>query len=180
MRRDDGDLWLFKFVWIGAILFVLFFWIGSSFVTVGVEDPKPLQQESSWAVESRLEAKEEDAEILGKFWNEKGHFIVVYRDTTKAPEIVEVDASEWELMEVGVNFVTVGVGSKEEPKTVQRESLGFQESKLEANLEDAEILGKFWNSKGHFIVVYNGTTKAPEVFQVDFSEWQYMRIGEKY
>lgn len=180
MRRDDGDLWLFKFVWIGAILFVLFFWIGSSFVTVGVEDPKPLQQESSWAVESRLEAKEEDAEILGKFWNEKGHFIVVYRDTTKAPEIVEVDASEWELMEVGVNFVTVGVGSKEEPKTVQRESLGFQESKLEANLEDAEILGKFWNSKGHFIVVYNGTTKAPEVFQVYFSEWQYMRIGEKY
>lgn len=178
MRRDDGDLWLFKFVWIGAILFVLFFWIGSSFVTVGVEEPKPVQKEPSEYLKQEIQL--EDAKILGKFWNDKGHFIVVYRDTTKAPEIVEVDASEWELMEVGVNFVTVGVGSKEEPKTVQRESLGFQESKLEANLEDAEILGKFWNSKGHFIVVYNGTTKAPEVFQVDFSEWQYMRIGEKY
>ena len=53
-------------------------------------------------------------------------------------------------------------------------------SKQKANIEDAEILGKFWNEKGHFIVVYNELTKAPEVFQVDFSEWQYMRIGEKY
>ena len=178
MRRDDGDLWLFKLVGIGAILFVLFFWIGSSFVTVGLKDPEPVQKEPSEYLKQEIQL--EDAKILGKFWNDKGHFIVVYRDTTKAPEIVEVDASEWELMEVGVNFVTVGVGSKEETKTVQRESLGFQESRLEAKLEDATILGKFWNSKGHFIVVYNGTTKTPEIIKVDFSEWELMDIGELY
>ena len=178
MKRDNGDLNLFKLVGIGLALFYLFIYLGTSFVTVGVEDPKPVQTEPS--VYLKQEIQLENAKILGKFWNDKGHFILVYNDTTKAPEVVEVDASEWELMEVGVNFVTVGVGSKEETKTVQRESLGFQESRLEAKLEDAEILGKFWNSKGHFIVVYNATKKAPEVFQVDFSDWQYMRIGEKY
>ena len=178
MRRDDGDLWLFKLVGICTVLFLLFIYIGSSFVTVGVEEPKPVQKEPSEYLKQEIQL--EDATILGKFWNDKGHFIVVYRDTTKAPEIVEVDASEWELMEVGVNFVTVGVGSKEETKTVQRESLGFQESKLRAKLEDATILGKFWNSKGHFIVVYNGTTKAPELFEVDFSEWELMDVGERY
>ena len=178
MRRDDGDLWLFKLVGIGAILFVLFFWIGSSFVTVGLKDPEPVQKEPSEYLKQEIQL--EDAKILGKFWNDKGHFIVVYRDTTKAPEIVEVDASEWELMEVGVNFVTVGVDSKKETKIAQTEKLIKEESRLRADLSDAEILGKFWNSKGHFIVVYNDTKKAPEVFEVDFSEWQYMRIGEKY
>lgn len=178
MRRDDGDLWLFKLVGICTVLFLLFIYIGSSFVTVGVEEPKPVQKEPSEYLKQEIQL--EDAKILGKFWNDKGHFIVVYRDTTKAPEIVEVDASEWELMEVGVSFVTVGVGSKEETKTVQRESLGFQESKLRAKLEDATILGKFWNSKGHFIVIYNGTTKAPELFEVDFSEWELMDVGERY
>ena len=33
---------------------------------------------------------------------------------------------------------------------------------------------RFWASstmkKGYFIVVYNGITKAPEVFQVDYNE----------
>ena len=69
---------------------------------------------------------------------------------------------------------------KEEIKTVQTESLGLQESKLKAKEEDAEILGKFWNDKGYFIVVYNGLTKVPEILEVGYSEWQYMRIGEKY
>lgn len=71
-------------------------------------------------------------------------------------------------------------GRKEDTKTEQVESLARQNSKLEAKEEDAEILGKFYNEKGYFIVVYNATTKAPKVFQVDFSEWQYMRVGEKY
>ena len=178
MRRDDGDLWLFKLVGICTVLFLLFIYIGSSFVTVGVEEPKPVQKEPSEYLKQEIQL--EDAKILGKFWNDKGHFIVVYRDTTKAPEIVEVDASEWELMEVGVSFVTVGVGSKEETKTVQRESLGFQESKLRAKLEDATILGKFWNKDGHFIVVYDGTTKAPKILEVDLDEWELIDIGELY
>ena len=178
MKRDNGDLYLFKLVGIGLALFYLFIYLGTSFVTVGVEEPKPVQKEPSEYLKQEIQL--EDAKILGKFWNDKGHFIVVYRDTTKAPEIVEVDASEWELMEVGVNFVTVGVGSKEETKTVQRESLGFQESRLEAKLEDATILGKFWNSKGHFIVVYNGTTKTPKILEVDLDEWELIDIGELY
>lgn len=71
-------------------------------------------------------------------------------------------------------------GRKEETKTTQVESLGKQETKYKAKEEDAEILGKFWNEKGYFIVVYNDLTKAPEVLKVDSNEWKYMRIGEKY
>lgn len=74
----------------------------------------------------------------------------------------------------------LGTQRNNEPKTAQTESLGFQESKLRAKLEDATILGKFWNEKGHFIVVYNGTTKAPKIIEVNYSEWQLMDIGELY
>ena len=102
MRRDDGDLWLFKLVGICTVLFLLFIYIGSSFVTVGVEEPKPVQKEPSEYLKQEIQL--EDAKILGKFWNDKGHFIVVYRDTTKAPELFEVDFSEWELMDVGERY----------------------------------------------------------------------------
>ncbi|ETD99258.1 hypothetical protein QP439_04230 [Streptococcus sp. UMB1203] len=71
-------------------------------------------------------------------------------------------------------------GSKEDTKIVQTERLIKEESRLKAELRDAEILGKFWNSKGHFIVVYNSTTKAPEIIEVGYSEWQLMDIGELY
>ena len=81
---------------------------------------------------------------------------------------------------IGVNFVTVGVDSKEKPKTVQTESAVSQEGKLRTDLHDGTILGKFWNSKGHFIVVYDDDTKAPIIFNVDVKEWETMRIGETY
>ena len=71
-------------------------------------------------------------------------------------------------------------GSKEDTKIVQTERLIKEESRLKAELRDAEILGKFWNSKGHFIVVYNDTTKAPKVLEVEENEWGYMKVGEKY
>lgn len=176
------ELNFLKYATIVFMLFI-FFWMSFGGYILGTQrnnEPKTAQTESPTSQESKLRTDLHDGTILGKFWNSKGHFVVVYDEDTKAPEIVEVDASEWELMEVGVSFVTVGVGSKEETKTVQRESLGFQESKLRAKLEDATILGKFWNSKGHFIVVYNGTTKAPELFEVDFSEWELMDVGERY
>lgn len=174
-----------KFLKYATIVFMLFlfFWVNFGGYILGTQgSSRDIKQEQKVEPSDYLkqEIQLKDAKIIGKFWNDKGHFIVVHNDTTKAPEIVEVDVSKWELMEVGVNFVTVGVGNKEETKTVQRESLGFQESKLRAKLEDATILGKFWNSKGHFIVVYNGTTKAPEIIEVYFSEWQYRRVGETY
>ena len=78
---------------------------------------------------------------------------------------------------IAVNFVTVGVGSKD---TKQESTQKVEETKLKADLEDAEILSKFYNEKGHFIVVYNGITKSPEVLQVDFSEWELMNVGELY
>ena len=176
------ELNFLKYATIVFMLFI-FFWVsfgGYILGTQGNNEVETEQQINKKIEDSGLKAEMKDAEILGKFYNEKGYFIVVYNGTTKAPEVFQVDFSEWELMEVGVSFVTVGVGSKEETKTVQRESLGFQESKLRAKLEDATILGKFWNSKGHFIVVYNGTTKAPELFEVDFSEWELMDVGERY
>ena len=81
---------------------------------------------------------------------------------------------------IGVNFVTVGVDSKEETKTAQTESPTSQESKLRTDLHDGTILGKFWNSKGHFVVVYDEDTKAPIIFPVDVKEWETMRVGETY
>lgn len=104
MKRDNGDLNLFKFVGIGAVLFCLFIIIGSRFVTVGIdskEDTKIMQTENLIKEESKLKAELRDAEILGKFWNNKGYFIVVYNGITKAPEILEVEENEWNYMRVG-------------------------------------------------------------------------------
>ena len=81
---------------------------------------------------------------------------------------------------IGVHFVNVGVDSKEETKTAQTESLIRDESELRAELRDAEILGKFWNDKGYFIVVYDSAKKAPEVLKVEKNEWGYMKVGELY
>lgn len=99
MKRDNGDYNLFKFVGIGAILFCLFMIIGSRFVTVGLEEPKPVQKEPSEYLKQEIQL--EDAKILGKFWNDKGHFIVVYNGLTKVPEILEVGYSEWQYMRIG-------------------------------------------------------------------------------
>ncbi len=107
MKRDDGDLNLFKLVGIGLALFYLFIYLGTSFVTVGVdskEDTKTVQAESTARQDSKLEAKEEDAEILGKFYNDKGHFIVMYNGITKAPEIIKVDFSDWQYMRIGEKY----------------------------------------------------------------------------
>lgn len=83
-----------------------------------------------------------------------------------------------------VNFggYILGTQGNEETRT---ESIQKVDKKIEyldqkAELEDATILGKFWNSKGHFIVVYNGTTKAPEVLKVELNEWELMHVGELY
>ena len=102
MKRDNGDYNLFKFVGIGAILFCLFMIIGSRFVTVGLEEPKPVQEEPSEYLKQEIQL--EDAKILGKFWNDKGHFIVVYNELTKAPEIFQVDYSEWQYMRIGEKY----------------------------------------------------------------------------
>ena len=111
MKKDNGDFSLFKFVGFGAVVFCLFIIIGSRFVTVGMdskEDTKTAQTESTKRADlsdySTMKAKEEDAEILGKFWNEKGHFIVVYNDLTKAPEVLQVDFSEWQYMRIGEKY----------------------------------------------------------------------------
>lgn len=103
MKRDNGDYNLFKFVGIGAILFCLFMIIGSRFVTVGVDskEPKTVQTESPTSQESKLRTDLHDGTILGKFWNSKGHFVVVYDEDTKAPIIFPVDVKEWETMRVG-------------------------------------------------------------------------------
>lgn len=77
-------------------------------------------------------------------------------------------------------WMSFGGAFQGKTEVIELSDKNIEYSKQEAKLEDGAILGKFWNSQGSFIVVYNGTTKAPEVLQVDFSEWQYMRIGELY
>ena len=74
----------------------------------------------------------------------------------------------------------LGTQGNNEIETEQQMSKKIEETGLKAEMKDAEILSKFYNEKGHFIVVYDEDTKAPEVFQVDFSEWELMSIGELY
>ena len=101
MKRDNGDLNLFKLVGVLLVLFYLFVFIGVNFVTVGVKDAKPIEYKSDY-LNQKMELR--DAEILGKFWNDKGHFIVVYDEDTKAPELFQIDFSEWNLISVGDTY----------------------------------------------------------------------------
>ena len=74
----------------------------------------------------------------------------------------------------------LGTQGNNEIETEQQVDKKIEDSGLKAEMKDAEILSKFYNEKGYFIVVYNGTTKAPEIIKVDFSEWELMDIGELY
>ena len=102
MKRDNGDLNLFKLVGVLLVLFYLFVFIGVNFVTVGGDNTQESTQQTNKKLEEMsLKAEMKDAEILSKFYNEKGYFIVVYNGITKAPEVFQVDFNEWELMSVG-------------------------------------------------------------------------------
>ena len=103
MKRDNCDYNLFKLVGIGAILFCLFIIIGSSFVTVGLDskEPKTVQTESPTSQESKLRTDLHDDTILGKFWNSKGYFVVVYDEDTKVAKIYPVKEKEWLEYRVG-------------------------------------------------------------------------------
>ena len=102
MKRDNGDLNLFKLVGILLVLFYLFVFIGVNFVTVGVDNTQESTQQTNKKLEEMsLKAEMKDAAILSKFYNEKGYFIVVYNGITKAPEVLQVDFNEWELMSIG-------------------------------------------------------------------------------
>ena len=94
-----------KFLKYATIVFMLFifFWVSFGGYILGTQGT---QTESTQKVDKKIEyldqkAELENATILGKFWNSKGHFIVVYNATTKAPEVVKVELNEWELMNVG-------------------------------------------------------------------------------
>lgn len=105
MKRDNGDYNLFKFVGIGAVLFCLFMIIGSRFVTVGIDSTdntkESTQQVDKKIEDNRLQAELKDAEILGKFWNREGHFVVVYDEDTKVAKIYPVKEKEWVEYRVG-------------------------------------------------------------------------------
>lgn len=105
MKRDNGDLNLFKLVGVLLVLFYLFVFIGVNFVTVGGDNTQESTQQTSKKLEElSLKAEMKDAEILSKFYNEKGYFIVVYNGTTKAPEVFQVDFSEWQYMRIGEKY----------------------------------------------------------------------------
>lgn len=74
----------------------------------------------------------------------------------------------------------LGTQGNNEIETEQQMDKKIEELNLKAEMKDAEILSKFYNEKGYFIVVYNELTKVPEVLKVDFSEWELMSIGELY
>jgi len=98
MENNNKNYKIFKFLGISVVLFYAFIFIGSSFSTVGVKDAPQIEYTSDY-LNQKMDL--EDAEVLAKFWNDKGHFLVVYDETTKAAEIIEITFSEWKLISVG-------------------------------------------------------------------------------
>nr|DAT61404.1 MAG TPA: hypothetical protein [Caudoviricetes sp.] len=101
METNNKNYKIFKILGLAVVLFYAFIFIGSSFSTTGVKDAKPIEYKSDY-LNQKMELR--DAEILGKFWNDKGHFIVVYDEDTKAPELFQIDFSEWNLISVGDTY----------------------------------------------------------------------------
>lgn len=101
MENNNRNYKIFKILGLAVVLFYAFIFIGSSFSTAGVKDAKPIEYKSDY-LNQKLELR--DAEVLGKFWNDKGHFIVVYNEDTKAPELFQIDFSEWNLISVGDTY----------------------------------------------------------------------------
>lgn len=101
MENNNKNFEIFKILGLAVGLFYAFIFIGSSFSTVGVKDAKPIEYKSDY-LNQKVELV--DAEVLGKFWNDKGHFIVVYDEDTKAPELIQIDFSEWNLISVGNTY----------------------------------------------------------------------------
>ena len=101
METNNKNYKIFKILGLAVVLFYAFIFIGSSFSTAGVKDAKPIEYKSDY-LNQKMELR--DAEVLGKFWNDKGHFIVVYDEDTKAPELFQIDFSEWNLISVGDTY----------------------------------------------------------------------------
>ena len=101
MENNNRNYKIFKILGLAVVLFYAFIFIGSSFSTAGVKDAKPIEYKSDY-LNQKMELR--DAEVLGKFWNDKGHFIVVYNEDTKAPELFQIDFSEWNLISVGDTY----------------------------------------------------------------------------
>lgn len=101
MENNNKNYKIFKILGLAVVLFYAFIFIGSSFSTAGVKDAKPIEYKSDY-LNQKMELR--DAEVLGKFWNDKGHFIVVYDEDTKAPELFQIDFSEWNLISVGDTY----------------------------------------------------------------------------
>ena len=101
MENNNKNYKIFKILGLAVVLFYAFIFIGSSFSTTGVKDAKPIEYKSDY-LNQKMELR--DAEILGKFWNDKGHFIIVYDEDTKAPELFQIDFSEWNLISVGDTY----------------------------------------------------------------------------
>ena len=101
MENNNRNYKIFKILGLAVVLFYAFIFIGSSFSTAGVKDAKPIEYKSDY-LNQKLELR--DDEVLGKFWNDKGHFIVVYDEDAKAPELFQIDFSEWNLISVGIHI----------------------------------------------------------------------------
>lgn len=101
MENNNRNYKIFKILGLAVVLFYAFIFIGSSFSTAGVKEVKPIEYKSDY-LNQKIELR--DAEILGKFWNDKGHFIVVYDEDTKAPELFQIDFSEWNIISVGDTY----------------------------------------------------------------------------
>lgn len=101
MENNNKNYKIFKILGLAVVLFYAFIFIGSSFSTAGVKNAKPIEYKSDY-LNQKIELR--DAEVLGKFWNDKGHFIVLYNGITKVPELFQIDFSEWNLISIGDTY----------------------------------------------------------------------------
>ena len=92
MENNNTNYKIFKFLGIAVVLFYAFIFIGSSFSTAGVKDAPQIEYKSDY-MNQKVELK--DAEVLGKFWNDEGHYLVVYDEDTKSPKLFKISYSEW-------------------------------------------------------------------------------------
>ena len=101
MENNNTNYKIFKFLGIAVVLFYAFIFIGSSFSTAGVQDAPKIEYTSDY-LNQKMDLR--DSEVLGKFWNDEGHYLVVYDEDTKSPKLFKISYSEWNLISVGGTY----------------------------------------------------------------------------
>ena len=81
------------------------------------------------------------------------------------------------LLLLWVNFAPKG--KVEEVKSVEK-SQQVKNDDLKVELKDGIVLGKYHTDKGYYIIVWDEDYNKPIEFDIDISEWEYIKFGDTY